>query len=188
MRVAVRPSLRATLLALAVGGSGCEGCRERREEVTVDAAEASAGTPRTGARRVGVKVPLPPGWSAQPEEDGSLRFGPPQHPVLRVDLRAGEGEALPSGEALTAQLARAFEGFVRSDEQLEEGEDFVLVRVKLAPRLADGGVGEAHPAFFGARRVERDLFLCASLPGASADEVREAAAACQAIHLQPPPR
>jgi hypothetical protein len=134
-----------------------------------------------------VKVPLPTGWSAQPEEDGSLRFGPPHHPVLRVDLRTGEGSALPSAEELTQLLARAFEGFARSDEQLEEGEDVVLVRVMLAPRRGDGGVGEAHPAFFGARRVERDLFLCASLPGVTADEVREAAAACQGIHVQPPP-
>lgn len=188
MRALVRPRLRAALLALAVGGSGCEGCRERRAEVPVDAADASAEAPRTGSRRVGVKVPLPTGWSAQPAEDGSLRFGPPHHPVLRVDLRTGEGDALPSGEALTALLARAFEGFERSDEQLEEGEDFVLVRLMLAPRFTDGGVGEPHPAFFGARRVERDLFLCASLPGVSADEVREAASSCQAIHLQPPPR
>ncbi|EPX64047.1 putative lipoprotein [Cystobacter fuscus DSM 2262] len=188
MRLSVRPRLGAALLALAVGGTGCEGCRARRAEVPVDAADASAEAPRSASRRVGVKVPLPTGWSAQPEEDGSLRFGPPHHPVLRVDLRTGEGDALPSGEALTALLGRAFEGFVRSDEQLEAGEDFVLVRVKLAPRLADGGVGEPHPAFFGARRVERDLFLCASLPGVSEDEVREAASSCQAIHLQPPPR
>jgi hypothetical protein len=188
VRSAVRPRLRAALLALAVGGTGCEGCRERRAQVPVDASDASAEAPRSASRRVGVKVPLPTGWSAQPEEDGSLRFGPPHHPVLRVDLRTGEGEALPTGEALTALLARAFEGLVRSDEQLEEGADFVLVRMLLAPRLADGGVGEPHPAFFGARRVARDLFLCASLPGVSADEVREAASSCQAIHLQPPPR
>lgn len=178
--------LRAALLAAAVGGAGCEGRCGRPETAPVDVGDASGGEPRQGARRVGVKVPLPPGWTAQPAEDGSLRFGPPHHPVLRVDLRLGEGASLPSAEALTRQLERAFAGFSRSDVRVEPHEDAVLAWVSLTPGLGDGGVGESHPAVFGARRAEQDLFLCASLPGVSEDEVREAGTACRGIHLQPP--
>jgi len=161
-----------------VGASGCEGCRERSPPERVD--EGAASPP---PRRVGVKVPLPPGWSAQPTQDGSLQFGPSQHPVLRVDLRPDEGASLPEPEALLDSVARAFEGFERSDSRAERGEDFVLVRVMLSAPRDDAGVGEAHPAFIGARRVGRDLFLCASLPGVTVEEVQRAAEACAGIHV-----
>ena len=41
-------------------------------------------------------------------------------------------------------------------------------------------------ALMGAKRIGKDLFHCASLPGASAQEVRQATAACREIERQVP--
>ena len=191
MRRAVGPHVRATLLvALAVLAHGCGGCNKQapREEQSPAPAQASASAEArpTPPRRVGVKVPMPPGWTAQVAPDGSFQFGPPGHPVLRVDLRPGQGAQLPSAEALVESMAKSFEGYERSLDQEEGGEDFTLVRVTLAPRLGDGGLGAEYPALFGARRVGKDLFLCATLPGVGTDEVYQATEACRGIELQPP--
>jgi hypothetical protein len=185
---AVRPHVRAALVALTVLATGCDGCKDRQP------LEESPGTPEAGLpegrtapqRRVGVKVPMPPGWSAQVAPDGSFQFGPPGRPVLRVDLRPGQGAALPSTEALVAQLEKSFQGFERSLDQEEGGEDFSLVRVTLAPKLADGGVGAEYPALLGARRVEQDLFLCATFPGVTPEDVHQATEACRGIEFQQP--
>jgi hypothetical protein len=181
MRRAVRQRARVAVLALV---TLAHGCRER----TPPAEEAPAARP-TAQRRVGVKVPMPEGWTAQVAQDGSFQFGPPGHPVLRVDLRPGEGDKLPSPDGLAETLLKPFAGFAVSLDQEQEGEDFSLLWVTLAPRLEDGGPGEEWPALFGAKRVAGDLFLCATLPGASAEEVRQAADACRGIEFQPqPPR
>lgn len=188
MTAAVRPLARAALVALALGVHGCEGCRQRQPEevpVAVPEAQAPEGAPAP-PRRVGVKVPMPPGWSAQVAADGSFQFGPPGRPVLRVDLRPGQGAKLPSPDELAKSLEKSFAGFERSLDQEEEGKDFSLLRVGLAPKLADGGVGADYPALFGARRVGDDLFLCATFPGVTADEVRLATEACRGIEFQQP--
>ncbi|MBM7112534.1 hypothetical protein [Archangium primigenium] len=176
------PRARAALVALAVGAAGCEGCPGRSAPES-EAPTPEVQAPATPQRRVGVKVPLPPGWSAQPTRDGSLQFGPAQHPVLRVDLRANEGAELPTPEALLDSVSRAFEGFTRLETRAERGQDYALVRLMLAATRGDAGVGVAHPALLGARRVGRDLFLCATLPGVTVDEVQSAAEACAGIHV-----
>ncbi len=189
MRRAGRPHVRATLVVLAVLASGCDGCRERHAEEQVPLVPAQEQPPQeqpAPPRRVGVKVPMPPGWSAQVSQDGSFQFGPPGHPVLRVDLRPGQGAALPSPEALAQSLEESFKGFERSVDQEEGGTDFSLVRVTLAPKLTDGGVGAEYPALFGARRVQEDLFLCATFPGVTPDEVLQASEACRGIEFQQP--
>ncbi|QRN97522.1 hypothetical protein JRI60_00045 [Archangium violaceum] len=189
MSRAGRPHVRATLVALAVLASGCDGCKERRAEEEVPLAIADEPAPEDTPvvpRRVGVKVPMPPGWSAQVAQDGSFQFGPPGHPVLRVDLRPGQASALPSPESLVQSLEESFRGFERSLDQEEGGTDFTLVRVTLAPKLSDGGMGAEYPALFGARRVQDDLFLCATFPGVTADEVRQAGEACRGIEFQQP--
>lgn len=187
MRPAVRPPARAALVALGLLAHGCKGCQERRpEEVPRVVPEARTPEGRPAPQRRGVKVPMPPGWTAQVAADGSFQFGPPGHPVLRVDLRPGQGTKLPSPDELEKTLEKPFQGFERSLEQEEGGEDFSLLRVGLAPKLADGGVGAEYPALFGARRVEEDLFLCATFPGVTTDEARQAAEACRGIEFQPP--
>ncbi len=189
MRAAGRPHVRAAWVALAVLASGCDGCersRPREEEpaATPDA-QAPEGKPAP-PRRMGVKVPMPSGWTAQVAPDGSFQFGPPGRPVLRVDMRSGQGAQLPTTEALAESMAQSFAGFERSLDQEEAGEDFALLRVTLAPKLADGGVGAQYPALFGARRLGKDLFLCATLPNVTTDEVFLATEACRGLEYQAP--
>lgn len=131
---------------------------------------------------------MPPGWSASVAADGSFQAGPPGRPVIRVDVRLGEGEKKPSVEELTGSIRQQFSDFQVSVDQEEGDERFALVRITLAPKLADGGLGPHAPALLGARRVGTDLFLCATLPGASAEEVREATEACRDIQVQAAPR
>jgi hypothetical protein len=134
-----------------------------------------------------VKVPLPTGWSAVVAADGSFQAGPPGQPVLRVDVRRGEGEKMPSLEELTESIRKQFADFQVSLDQEEGDEQVALVRITLAPKLADGGLGPHGPALLGARRVGEDLFLCATLPGATPEEVRLATEACRDISVQGAP-
>lgn len=174
-------------LAFAVLATGCP---EKKEAPAPSPGSGASGSApeRPSSLRAGVKVPLPPGWSAHVAADGSFQAGPPGQPVLRVDMRRGEAGKLPSAEALAESIREQFSGFEVSLDQEEGGEQFALVRITLAPRLADGGLGPHAPALLGARRVGEDLFLCATLPGASEQEVRLATEACRDIQLQAAPR
>lgn len=175
----------AALLALALL-PGCKGCGRGDAGPPDSSTEEPAPNP---GMRSGVKVPLPDGWSAQVAPDDSFQAGPPGQPVLRVDLRRGEGEQLPTAEQLVDRVREELKGFELSlDQEEEEQDSYSLLRITLAPKLADGGVGAQAPAFFGARRVGTDLFLCASLPGASAEDVRLATEACRNIQVQPAKR
>ncbi|QRK11212.1 hypothetical protein JQX13_14730 [Archangium violaceum] len=179
----MRQHARAALVALAVLATGCGGCKERQQGEPPAGAEGPEARPAT-PRRVGVKVPMPTGWTAQVARDGSFQFGPPGHPVLRVDLRSGQGDSLPAPEALVEMMGGSFQDFERTVEQQQGGSDFSLVRVSLSSKLSDGGMGSRYPALFGARRVEDDLFLCATFPGVTEGEVDLATEACRGIEFQ----
>lgn len=140
-------------------------------------APAPVSEPVEGGARSGVKVPLPPGWSAQLSEEGSLLAGPEGHPVLRVDIRPGAGAQLPSSEALMASVRSAFrERSLRIEKQnMTESHTHLVV----ALGAEDGG--REGTALFGATRLGDDLFLCASLPGAMPAEVEAAADACRGL-------
>jgi hypothetical protein len=160
-------------------GAGCRGCQQ---ETPAPAESEDAGL------RSGVKVPLPPGWSAQVATDGSFQAGPPGRPVLRVDLKPGQGDQMPSSETLADRVREQMKQFTLSLDQEEDTQAFALLRVTMAPALTDGGLGPEAPAFFGARRVADDLFLCASLPGATSEEVHLATEACRTIQVQAAPQ
>jgi hypothetical protein len=176
----------AALLALALL-PGCKGCKGGDAGPPASTPDEAAQAPP--GMRSGVKVPLPDGWSAQVAPDDSFQAGPPGQPVLRVDLRRGEGQQLPTAEQLVDRVREELKGFELSlDQEEEEKDSYSLLRITMAPKLADGGVGAQAPAFFGARRVGGDLFLCASLPGASPEDVRLATEACRDIQVQPAKR
>jgi hypothetical protein len=164
---------------------GCKGCKQ--EDAAPDAI-APDGSARGAPTRSGVKVPLPDGWSVQVAADGSIQAGPPGRPVLRADLRRGQGAQKPSVDDLADRVRAELKGYEVSLDQEEETEGYTLLRITMAPKLADGGLGLQTPGFFGARRLGDDLFLCASLPGASPEDVLEATEACRKIELQTAPK
>lgn len=186
MAASVHKARLAAVLALAALAAGC---KKKEEPAPSPANGASSGsTERPSPLRSGVKVPLPPGWSALVAADGSFQAGPPGQPVLRVDLRRGEGEKMPSVEELTDSIRQQFADFQVSLDQEEGDAQVALVRITLAPKLADGGLGPHGPALLGARRVGDDLFLCATLPGATPEDVRLATEACRDIQVQAAPK
>ncbi|WP_224240567.1 hypothetical protein [Hyalangium gracile] len=178
--------LRAAVLALAVLAAGCS--KKKEEPAPSPGSGTSTGTAeRPSAPRAGVKVPLPPGWSALVAGDGSLQVGPPGQPVLRVDHRPGEGAKMPSAEQLADSISQQYSDFQVSLDQEEGDANVALVRITLAPKLADGGLGPHGPALLGARRVGDELFLCATLPGVTPEDVRLATEACRNIQVQAAP-
>ncbi|MFP2907137.1 hypothetical protein ACLESD_19225 [Pyxidicoccus sp. 3LFB2] len=173
----------AAVLALSLL-AGCKGCKQ---EGSAPAASPD-GDARASSLRAGVKVPLPDGWSAQVAPDDSFQAGPPGRPVLRVDLRRGQGAQKPSAEDLVDRVREQLKGYELSLDQEEETAEYSLLRITMAPRFADGGVGAHAPGFFGARKLGEDLFLCASLPGASPEDVLLATEACRNIEVQAAPK
>ncbi|MCP3102993.1 hypothetical protein LZ198_29350 [Myxococcus sp. K15C18031901] len=157
--------------------SGCKGCNE-------EGASPATSSEGSASGRSGVKVPLPDGWSAQVAPDDSFQAGPPGRPVLRVDLRRGQGAQLPKVDELAERVRAESKSMEVSLDQEESSDTYSLLRVTLTPKLGDGGLGTPAPALLGARRVGQDLFLCATLPGASGEDVLLATEACRTIEIQ----
>ena len=115
------------------------------------------------AAKVGLKIPMPDGWQAQPAGDGVLQVGPVGRPVVRIEHRPAL--AVPDAGDVPNELMA----------------DGVKVLGELP--LADGWliryqVPGLEQAMIGARHLSTGALLCASLPGASLDEVKQAAALC----------
>jgi len=98
------------------------------------------------------------------------------------------GSPYSAAEQLADSVREQFSGFEVSLDQEEGDANVSLVRITLAPKLEDGGIGPHGPALLGAKRMGEDLFLCATLPGASIEEVQLATEACRNIQVQPAPR
>ena len=132
-------------------------------------------------------MPLPDGWSAQLSEDQAFRAGPPGHPVLRIDLRPGQGAALPSSDALASALKGSLRRAQLTLTEQATRSDFALVVYLLTPATrADAGPSSEAPGLVAAKRVGSDLFLCATTPGATEEAVDLAARACEALTLSSP--
>ena len=164
-----------------LAAQGLAGCRD---QAPVARAAPVSPAPPAAVMRAGVKVPLPPGWTAQLAPDDSFQAGPEGRPALRVDIRPGDAEQLPTLEALKAALPARLRDFTVRFTQEEAGPGLVLLAVTLTQSIQDGGAESGGPALFGAKSVGQDLFLCASLPGATRPEVQLAFAACREINVQ----
>ena len=151
-------------------------CREGPGEA-VRAAPGPAGV-SAGRAVVHLKA-LPEGWRADSVSPRELFAGPAGRPVLRVEAFPGKGGDFPSAAELEAFFTRALPGAsVRRVPGGEERADFVAVRLEVQ-KLPDGGTGVPRDVLLGARRVEKDLFLCATEPGASDPELDNAQEACR---------
>jgi len=164
-----------------LAAQGLAGCRE---QAPVARSAPVSPAPPAEVMRAGVKVPLPPGWTAQLAADDSFQAGPEGRPALRVDIRPGDAAQLPTLEALKAALPARLRDFTVGFTREEAGPGLTLVAVTLTPATRDGGGESGRPALFGAKSVGKDLFLCASLPGATRPEVQLAFAACREIDVQ----
>lgn len=148
---------------------------------------ASRGSGEPGSHgRVGVKVPLPSGWTVRVEQDQSLAFGPPGHKALRVDIRPGRGKYKPTDKKLENDFKSALEYTRAIHLEGETTKDTTIVLLALVPKDSDGGtMEERRLVMLGAKQVGEDLFLCASEPGATPEEVELATEACRSISIPP---
>jgi hypothetical protein len=116
--------------------------------------------------RAGLKVPLPDGWKATVGPTGSLQVGPAGKTVLELE---SSSRPLPALAALEEAVASQDVGVLAT----EEAAGWVFVRYAVH---ADGGGAEA---FLGVRQVGRRTVWCASVAGAEAEEVTQAAQVCE---------
>lgn len=130
-----------------------------------------------------VSVLLPEGWVGKLDADQSFMAGPPGRSVLRIDYRKGAAEALPSVDAMRREFELASARKVKELGRTEAEGVRILVLGLTGP--VDGGAAGqgGDPVMLGARLSGEDLFLCATLPGASEEDVERAKAACAALKL-----
>lgn len=139
------------------------------------------------APRGGIKVPLPPGWSARATAEESLVAGPAGRTVLRIALWSGGAHSLPTPEQLVVTFRGKATGLGVEvvDQQQEKNHALVVLNVRSE---GDAGVEAPWVALLGATRLGGDLFLCSTTPGAGEDEVKASAAACAALSRTDSPR
>ena len=146
---------------------------------------AAPGTSPDGAglSRLGVKVALPEGWTAQGSAEGSLRAGPPGRVVLRVDRAPDAGLRLPSPEALRSGFASGLKLLTVREMGVTRSDDFTAVKLTLGRGgKFDGGTLQQEAfILLAAKRVGADLFLCATVPGTSEGELEAAGRVCGAL-------
>lgn len=131
-----------------------------------------------------MKVPLADGWSARLGAEQSLTVGPPGRAVLRIDLRPGAAASKPDSEALATQFMAGLGGGTSSvavKKKDQGGFSWVSFKLSLGQGGPRGAGAPGEPALLGAKVLGDDLFLCATLPGASESEVESATRACEGI-------
>jgi hypothetical protein len=115
--------------------------------------------------RPSLRVRLPDAWKATPSP-GGLHVGPPGRVVLQLETNT---RAFPSGEELVAAVVREK---VEKTQKLES-PTFVGVRYRLTDEGLEG--------FLGARRAGPRTVWCASMKGASTDELDAAVEVCRGV-------
>jgi hypothetical protein len=137
------------------------------------------------AVRSGIRVPLPAGWSFRAVSDRVLLVGTPEHSVMRIEVLPAEGE-LPSPLSLASEFQKHLHGVsVRVESQQARADtSLVFLELKPADSKQAGALADAphlERVLLAAKRLGGSLFLCATEPGASAEDVRVAAAACEGL-------
>lgn len=150
-------------------------CSKPAGTSTDGGATASNGTAQ---KRSGVKVPLPEGWRAELGPEQSLLAGPAGRTILRVDLRPGAAREFPSPDALERAFAAGMPVTRIERERVIDSADFVGLRLDLSPPETDGGVVHHHDVFIGAKKIAKDLFLCATTAGSTEAELDLAENSC----------
>ena len=100
--------------------------------------------------------------------------GPRNQPVLRAELQRGLG--LPTAETLRTGFLGGLRHLKERSESVTEARGFIAMRFVLAE--PDAGASETE-ALLAATALGEDTLLCASLRGATREELDAAQAACQ---------
>jgi hypothetical protein len=173
-------SAAAAAFALGLLAAGATGCQRQAEE-----------PPPSGARSGrSVKVPMAEGWSPRLGAEQSLTVGPPGRAVLRIDLRPGQAASKPDAEALAKLFVSGLDAGASSiavKKKDQDGFSWVTFKLSLGPGGPRGAGAPGEPALLGAKVLGDDLFLCATLPGASESEVESAVKACEGISYSTEP-
>jgi hypothetical protein len=155
-------------LALAVLG-----CRPASPSAPLDAG-LQAQTRTTSPPPV--VLSLPSGWVVSTGADGVVRASSPRgQPVLRADVQRGVG--LPTAATLRTGFLGGLRHLRSRSDSLTESPGFIAMRFVLGE--PDGGAPEAE-ALLSATALGEDTLLCASLRGATHEELDALQAACHA--------
>jgi hypothetical protein len=143
-----------------------------------------AGSPSRPSAPPQVTLPFPPGWTVTTAPDGVLRAtGPRGQVVLRAELQRGVG--LPTPETLRSGFVSGLRHLQARSEMLTEAPGFIAVRFLLAE--PDGGSPDVE-ALVSATGLGQDTLLCATLRGATREELDAVLSACRAAGSGTPGR
>ncbi|MBX5484313.1 MAG: hypothetical protein IRZ16_21030 [Myxococcaceae bacterium] len=155
------------LAALLFGLSGCPKEQARSPD--------AGARPNGASATVGLRVRLPPGWSANPAGTDALVAGPKGRGVLRIQ-RSNE-EELPSPEELARGFSENATGLAIEPLDSRRTDDWVAWRARL--KSADPKASQATwTVLLAARKAHEGIYLCSTEPGATDAEVAAAADVC----------
>lgn len=118
---------------------------------------------------------LPSGWVVSAGADGVVRASSPRgQPVLRAEVQRGVG--LPTPATLRRGFLEGLRHLRERTDSVTEAPGFIAMRFVLAE--PDGGSAETE-ALLSATTVGEDTFLCATLRGATHEELDVVQAACE---------
>lgn len=124
--------------------------------------------------RGGLRVALPPGWTANAITDAVLNLGPKGRAVMSVERTSLK--ALPDPQELAARFGKALAGAKPQTLDVRSGPDSTIWIFQV-----EGAGGNRWMGALGAHRVSGTIFLCATAPGASDAEIKAAARSCETL-------
>ncbi len=128
-----------------------------------------------------ITLNLPGSWAVTAGPDGVVRASSPRgQPVLRAEVQRGLG--LPTADTLRTGFLGGLRHLRERSESVTEAPGFIALRFVLAE--PDAGTSETE-ALLAATTLGEDTLLCASLRGATHQELDAAQTACQAAGAAP---
>lgn len=184
-------------LGLSAGGCPAEDANRGDRSGRADASRKDPGrSPGAGAMPVdGLRLSLPPGWTATPEGEEALVIGRGGRRIAR--LSRSNAKSLPTGGELRESLERALATpdsgaeAVRVEALPVDEDDAHQVDGEAVAWLGRVETPDAGPSYVGlcAKRVgEVGVVLLGTLPGASEVDARAALGVCISLRWGPASR
>lgn len=139
-------------------------------------APPDAGLPPKVAASSQVALSFPSGWVENAGADGVVRASSPRGlQVLRAEVQRGVG--LPTAATLRTGFLGGLRHLRERSDSVSEAPGFIAMRFVLGE--PDAG-GQDTEALLSATALGEDTLLCATLRGATREELDAVQAACQA--------